>query len=360
LKCGGGKKYQQRMCVNPKNGGLPCKGESILVKECNTKPCPKPITKIRINPNGETEKFDEDGNSQVTLKPVIKILPFSYRPQKYIKCIIKESDAFLRINNIIKEKNCPDSIVNKIPVRIVMNNSTISAFRDDNYHNNLFTVNLQETNFVKDNKNICCFYLRWRKDEYKLCGFESDCGMIRIKQTRFVSDWYFNFRLFKEICSNKRQTTNANHKSLSDPTFDSQGNVVEGSFHLGQEQKEFEKTLSSVIGQTQNKLIHSKEKLLNKQINSFEQETLENKVHLTQSIALNAIKREVELEELVQREEKAKEEADTKLILEQIIKEKRKEVCLKKAMKAKERASMRSKEKAQAVSEIERIKKKKL
>ena len=35
LKCGGGKSYQQFMCVPPKNGGKPCKGKSIKSRTCN-------------------------------------------------------------------------------------------------------------------------------------------------------------------------------------------------------------------------------------------------------------------------------------------------------------------------------------
>jgi len=35
LKCGGGTSTLQRMCIPPKYGGAPCKGESIINKPCN-------------------------------------------------------------------------------------------------------------------------------------------------------------------------------------------------------------------------------------------------------------------------------------------------------------------------------------
>jgi len=40
LSCGGGRRYMQRMCVPPKNGGKPCEGPPILQQACNTQPCP--------------------------------------------------------------------------------------------------------------------------------------------------------------------------------------------------------------------------------------------------------------------------------------------------------------------------------
>lgn len=35
LACGGGKSYLQRMCIPPTDGGKPCEGDNIIVKDCN-------------------------------------------------------------------------------------------------------------------------------------------------------------------------------------------------------------------------------------------------------------------------------------------------------------------------------------
>ena len=40
LKCGGGYRYQQWMCIPPKRGGKPCVGQAIRTKPCNRQPCP--------------------------------------------------------------------------------------------------------------------------------------------------------------------------------------------------------------------------------------------------------------------------------------------------------------------------------
>lgn len=40
LLCGGGKSYLHRMCIPPKAGGKPCKGNAVLIRECNKQICP--------------------------------------------------------------------------------------------------------------------------------------------------------------------------------------------------------------------------------------------------------------------------------------------------------------------------------
>ena len=66
--CGGGKQYLQRMCVPPQNGGNPCDGETLLVKECNTNPCPNVINSVTEAPANPT---------------TIKMQKLSSRPLRY-------------------------------------------------------------------------------------------------------------------------------------------------------------------------------------------------------------------------------------------------------------------------------------
>lgn len=72
LKCGGGTQSYHRMCVPPKNNGRPCKGDAVLVKKCNEQPCPG----IK-GPNTEKDPDTE------TAKPIVRVMPFSSRYQKY-------------------------------------------------------------------------------------------------------------------------------------------------------------------------------------------------------------------------------------------------------------------------------------
>jgi len=65
----------------------------------------------------------------IVLKPIWKNLPFTSRPQRYIKCQIKESDVLYRTWNSPFAK----ATKVKIPARLVMNNHTISLFEDEDY-----------------------------------------------------------------------------------------------------------------------------------------------------------------------------------------------------------------------------------
>lgn len=76
LKCGGGTSTLQRLCIPPIADGKPCEGEAILKRRCNNQACPNAIVnQFKTNP--------AQLNNTVELKPVIKVLPFSDRPQRY-------------------------------------------------------------------------------------------------------------------------------------------------------------------------------------------------------------------------------------------------------------------------------------
>jgi hypothetical protein len=71
LKCGGGTQTLHRLCVLPLGVGE-CKGYDTVTRPCNIEPCPSIIeikTKEKLN--------------RVVAKPIVKVLPFSKRYQKY-------------------------------------------------------------------------------------------------------------------------------------------------------------------------------------------------------------------------------------------------------------------------------------
>lgn len=89
LKCGGGTQSYHRMCVPPKSGGKPCQGEAILIKRCNEQPCP-----------AIKDAKDKSKENEETPKPIIKVMPFSSRYQKYTVSIF-----FLKIINFFNNRN---------------------------------------------------------------------------------------------------------------------------------------------------------------------------------------------------------------------------------------------------------------
>jgi hypothetical protein len=191
LKCGGGQEYQHLMCIPPRKGGKPCEGEAIRTRPCNTQPCPK------------IEQVSDalgDNNGQKIEKPIIKIMPISTRPQRYDKCYLKDTDAFMEKNdqttaNVMGSKGTEPAP--RIPVRLVMNNKTISVYQDDTLHTNYMTFLLKDTIFALAEGEPTCFVLSGNNNKVKFCS---------LGDPKFVDEWDYDFNLFKNQCKQKRET----------------------------------------------------------------------------------------------------------------------------------------------------------
>ena len=112
LACGSGSQTQQRFCLQPQ-GTDPCEGRAILTRPCNTQPC-----------QNITDNYEE---SEVKTTQ-IKILPVSNRPQRFIKCIIKEEDL-----DIVRSELSNLKVPVRIPSRVILNNKTLSIFEAQSY-----------------------------------------------------------------------------------------------------------------------------------------------------------------------------------------------------------------------------------
>lgn len=74
LSCGGGTQTMHRKCVKPSTDSPPCKGTETIERKCNIQPCPS-VVQLENKKNKE---------KQMTANPIVKIMPFSSRPQQYI------------------------------------------------------------------------------------------------------------------------------------------------------------------------------------------------------------------------------------------------------------------------------------
>jgi hypothetical protein len=184
VKCGGGESVYQRLCVPPKNGGNPCKGEAIVRRPCNTHPCP--------SINGDTP-IDPIFNSNTTFaKPIVKVMPYSSRPTRYSKCIIKESDMMMLKDvegNAFQKDNRE-----QLPIRLIMNNRTISAFENDNIKAQVVSFNLHSTDFRRSKYRKYCFVLSEGNQKSEFCPFAFE------KEKRVYEEWDSQFHLFKYSC----------------------------------------------------------------------------------------------------------------------------------------------------------------
>jgi len=182
LKCGGGNSTLQRMCIPPIADGKPCNGQPILIRKCNTHPCPNAIV--------SQHKTNSTTVNTTELKPVVKVLPFSDRPQRYEKCIVKESDLIM----ILKEENQELNV----PVRAVLNNYTLSAYSGFKFTDLRKTFNLKKAKLYNSLEHKNCFTI---SDSNENNAVFCDFGLESTEN--FYNEWSYDFNLFKYQCHEK-------------------------------------------------------------------------------------------------------------------------------------------------------------
>jgi len=309
LKCGGGEEVLQRLCVPPKDGGRPCSGESILRRPCNTQPCQQIMSSENQN--------QESKNNTETLKPIVKVMPFSTRPQRYSKCVIKESDMMYE-NSLSADGNNPnlsgpagrdkmDRV--QVPVRVIMNNRTLSIYGGEEYNTQIITLDLEYSFFLRENNNPDpvlkkCFSIvsGFNKQKASLCPFSRG-------DEKTVDEWEYDFNLFKNQCQQSREK-------------------LEMEFRLNNK-------LQDKIKQAKREILEEREAEVKKKSGKSEIDLLNDKKKDTKVTALRAIQKELDLEEMIKREEEEREKLEEQEIFQRIDEEKKKNDCLLKAIKEK-------------------------
>jgi hypothetical protein len=320
LKCGGGLQYQQLMCVPPKNGGKPCEGPSIRTRPCNTEACPS-------TNNSETTPMaiprDNIHKEEPVLKPIIKMMALSKRPQQYDKCYLKESDAMYTIS--ISGSGFKGTT--EVPCKIIMNNKTVNIYSDENLQNAKATFLLRNTEFKRLEDNHRCFLLVGQNNKAQICQLDPN-------QADFLEQWDYDFNLFKYQCKEKR------------PTYDIDPNGRD----------EIKKEFDSKVEQIKTALIREQHKNIIKKTTEKDENKLVKKVKETQKLTVNAMTRENRLEQLLENEEKAREMMEQDELQKQFEAEKKKHDCLLRSIKEKQLEEQYNLSKVKAQEAIEKIK----
>lgn len=319
-KCDKGTSTFHRMCIPPKKGGKPCQGEAVITKPCNQHPCPK------VTVNGEPLK--EKKNTQV-LKPIIKIMPFTNHPQRYTLCKIKESDMMIfndgkdpmkQNDPLFKGKKIDDIGGIRIPSRVVMNTKTISVFAGDEFETLYMSFLLKKTGFHKS-KAKNCFDLHETASRYiTLCPYGCDTD------SKEFNEWEKDFFLFRDQCYR-------GNSELDD-----------------KEKEELEKKIKDNVEKARNQAIQEVNEERKKK--KAEGDIKETKVLVqeTNTMAMNAIQKETNLEELIKQEAEEKNKREEILLRQQIELENKKRNCVAKAIREKELENQMN-EKAKEIKE---------
>ena len=313
LKCGGGVSTLHRMCVEPKNGGLPCQGQAILTKPCNVDPCPS--TSAGVEPTQ-------------SLKPIVKVMPFSQRPQRYEKCVLKESDMLFTNNSTtLSNKNAIEE-QKQIPVRLIMNQNTISIFNGEELSTRLLTFNIESTTFrrvipkdIESQRKEDCFVLSSGNQIAELCP------LMTINCQKQIEEWDYDFHLFKNQCRPKRYAAK----------FDIEGEL----------KKKIEEAKQAVL--------EERESVIRNEEIKREAEKERLKIRKAERLALEAIEKQIRIETLLKQEAEEMELREEEELKEQIKEQERKEQCLLKAIKQKQIENQLNQEKIHTSMEVDSI-----
>jgi len=146
-KCGGWTRALHRACVPPRGKWRPCEWDELLIKKCNPQPCPN------VTEQWPAKKKEE------SLPPIVKVMSFSSRYQRYTKCIIKEWDA-LWVKPLKSSNQNSKQKELLVPVRIIMNNKSVAILQWSEYEAQVYTFRIKNTKFYESISRKNCWWLK--------------------------------------------------------------------------------------------------------------------------------------------------------------------------------------------------------
>lgn len=297
LKCGGGFSFQQWRCVPPKEGGKPCMGELVRKKPCNTQPCPG----ISFSKNTTVAGTANNKEESVVAEPIIKSSFVSNRPQQNVDGVIRDEDVLQEYIDSEKRKI-------SLPARLIMNKSSVTCYTDIETHKNIFAWDLTKTKLVPIKGQDCCFFLRNQNQEHKICGL-SKCN-------DFVKSWGRTMDIFlaKTYEIKEVQPSDPNKANAPDPNSANKT----GGLAMTMEMDE-----SSAMAKS--KVITDK---LEKKFMMEKTDSVKD----TQKDVLKAINREIDIEEMIRKEEMMRTQERIKNKMEEYKHEEKKKDKLEEAL----------------------------
>ena len=306
-KCDSGTSTFQRMCIPPKKGGKPCRGDALLVKPCNRQPCPK------VTSTGEQMR---NQNNTTILKPIVKVMPFTNHPQRYTLCKIKESDMMIfddgkdpikQMEPLFRGKDIDAISGIRIPSRVVMNTKTLSIFAGDEFETLYLSFLIKKTKFYKVKNRKNCFKLIETASRYTtLCPYNAE-----VSEKEFT-EWETDFFTFRDKCSRPDKELEGKEKTDL----------------LAKIKDKMEKAKQQAIDEA------NEERKTKKAEKSSEDDG--SVIKETNTIAMKAIQKESNLEELIKQEAEEKNKAMEIALRKQIDMEQKKQKCVAKAIREKE------------------------
>jgi len=218
----------------------------------------------------------------------------------------------------------------QIQARVIMNNNTLSIFNSTNsYNSNVMSFELQETSFNPSKKKNCFILTQGNpKTTVKQCEL---CPFGVENAAKEFQRWLYDFNLFKYQCHFHRATINE-------------------SMHI------LEDRLRKKIDDAKVDIVQEKSRLIKHKFENQERNLIKLEVSKTNKLAMQAIQKEIDLEERIKKEEEEKYKIEHDEMQEEIDEEKRKEECLLKAIRERELEDQYNVKLINAKKDIEKIK----
>ena len=243
-------------------------------------------------------------SKNTVLKPEVKILEFSKRPQRYTKCKVKEGDVMMirKVDKLFKS-----SYVNEVqqPIRVVLNNFTISLYESSDFNSNIMSFDLEYTLFHISTERPYCFLLTQKQKEVELCPFS-----MSKKDTLFNEEWSYDFNLFKYQCHADRKTNKLDE-------------ILKNK-------------LRQKVDEIKEDMDNEKAKLVANELSKQSEEAFTKQLVKTSQLTLEALSKEKAIEDMLKKEELSKEKNRQNSISEQITQEQQKVKNLQKTVAQKE------------------------
>jgi hypothetical protein len=299
--CGGGKSYMERICVLPtEDKAAECEGERIVSEDCNMEPCD--------DLNNELSKYKTNYSK---LTSTIKSMQVSKRPWRYEKCIIKEGDLALYIDEgAIKGT--------KIPSHLILNNETLTLYSNDDFDSIILAYRLSSVTGIKhlsiDNANNC-FEIQDDLKKSILCSFITTNDKSLKDVTQEWENDILDFIKNCEVSESKLNLVQINENSL--------GSNIQASLDFYKE---------------------------------HERENMEKIIIKTQQAALLALEKELKLENVVEKEEESRQIKIDKEYYKKLEEVKKQKEIIEKAINEKKSLSDLYSEKAKIKKKVKQIK----
>jgi len=196
------------------------------------------------------------------------------------------------------------------------------------YKTHLASFLLESTIFQRIKGNNKCFRLTGNNNRVELCKLDSS-------RDNFLEEWDKDFRLFKIDCRTARPEIQLTKK----------------------EEDELAQSFKEKIAEVKLELIRQRTRKIKGESQKNEAQILESKINKFETVTLEAVKKELKLERLLEKEEKEKEDEEMTELEKQVENEKKKDECLIKAIKQKEVEDQANLARSETERKIEELKK---